>query len=201
MQGGSSSVLWHNSRPKSHLVLHGVRILGQTRAHGKLGPQFLCSSTACLLRIICLLSITVTYDDNNDSKQMHLYQEEYKFLPEDNAGEASCSATNTQHGMSAASVWFWIALSLPVLCSVRMLPSSCCQAGLTLKKHQCVKPAVLCCAATPPPPAGPMPDLLQHVITADSPTGQKVTGEVIHYDGLMHTGKLSHAFYTAQRRV
>jgi hypothetical protein len=50
---------------------------------------------------------------------------------------------------------------------------------------------MLCCAvlAAFVGPAGPMPDLLQRVITADSPTGQKVTGEVIHYDGLMHTGR------------
>lgn len=33
-----------------------------------------------------------------------------------------------------------------------------------------------------------MPDLLQRVIVVTSPTGQKVTGDVIHYDGLMHTG-------------
>jgi hypothetical protein len=30
--------------------------------------------------------LAVTYDDNNDSRQMHLYQEEYRFLPEGNAG-------------------------------------------------------------------------------------------------------------------
>lgn len=29
---------------------------------------------------------TVTYEDNNSQQQMHLYQEEYKFLAEDNAG-------------------------------------------------------------------------------------------------------------------
>jgi hypothetical protein len=29
---------------------------------------------------------TVTYEDNNSQQQMHLYQEEYKFLAEDSAG-------------------------------------------------------------------------------------------------------------------
>lgn len=33
-----------------------------------------------------------------------------------------------------------------------------------------------------------MPDLLQRSVSVQSPTGQKVTGEVIHYDGLLHTG-------------
>jgi hypothetical protein len=39
--------------------------------------------------------------------------------------------------------------------------------------------------------AGPLPDpdLLQCTIAVQSPTGQKVTGEVIGYDGLMHTGE------------
>jgi hypothetical protein len=48
----------------------------------------------------------VTYDDNNDSKQMHLYQEEYKFLPEENAGEASRSCTNTASLLSPMPALF-----------------------------------------------------------------------------------------------
>jgi len=38
-------------------------------------------------------------------------------------------------------------------------------------------------------PAGPLPELLQRTITVQSPMGQKVTGEVVGYDGLMHAGE------------
>jgi len=49
--------------------------------------------TACQTANLCLsLSLlgmtdtTVTFDDTNDSKQMHLYQEDYRFISEDEAG-------------------------------------------------------------------------------------------------------------------
>lgn len=38
------------------------------------------------LLAIQLLSLTVTFDDNDESKQVHLYQEEYKFMSEEGAG-------------------------------------------------------------------------------------------------------------------
>lgn len=47
-----------------------------------------CLSAASLYWLACPAPTTVTFDDTNESRQVHLYQEEYRFLNEDGAGES-----------------------------------------------------------------------------------------------------------------
>jgi hypothetical protein len=59
---------------------------------------------------------TVTYEDNNSQQQMHLYQEEYKFSAEDNAGMVYTHGPCNDHtGTRLCLLWHSAGLVLPAL--------------------------------------------------------------------------------------
>lgn len=98
---------------------HFVRCAGYTTLFFVLACCNSCVCNTHLATAPLLPPATVTYEDNNSQQQMHLYQEEYKFSAEDNAGMVHTHGPCNDHtGTRLCFLWHNAGLVLPALSSM-----------------------------------------------------------------------------------